>query len=424
MSVVWTVANREGLALDPGLGDLTRPLELPPNHWRQRVEEHLKQRAGERALPSPFIFASLTTDLPAAVRLAQKESPSQPFTLVYNGYILPMTPATTQQQAAAEFRQAFGEDAPGSIPSYLSIGGLIRDSDMGTVFAVANAITFCKLTGRELTLAPDSYLSELKVGPDSELGDTLYDHAYLPGYIEPRKAGRKEEGALPALTSGALRIGAVKTTLLSNAVQAQVVTDLPREAVWELLRQHAVAVDVEHIQPAAYGFDVRYPDYGHELCRRALSHLALRQGTPGSSPNLAEAFRGDELVRFQAFQSEVYRLETIRHYYSKIDADDNAWVVQMFAPDAIYQRADSTITGIDAIRAFYVGGGRKIRGTHTLTRIEPLRSGEIYVEGRFEGTGARSQSVQTGFSDRWRSRDGLVTFRQTMLAQGAQYVKE
>ncbi len=424
MSVVWTAPSRDQLASQPAAENPTRPLEFPHGHWHQRIEGHLKRLAVERGLPAPFFFASLATNFLDVVHHAQSEFPKQPFTLVYNGYPLPMTPATSDREASAQFRQAFGEDPSRQLPSYLHIGGLIRDSDMGFVFAVANAITYCKLTGRELTLAPDSYLSELKVGPDSELGDTLYDHAYLPGYIEPRKAGQKEEGALPALASGALRIGAVKTTLLSNAVQAQVVTDLPREAVWELLRQHAVAVDVEHIHPAAYGFDVRYPDYGHELCRRALSYLALHQRDPSSAPNLDEAFRGGERARFQAFQAEIYRLETVRHYYPRIDAGDNGWVVQMFAPDAIYQRADSTITGIEAIRAFYVGGQRKIRGTHTLTRIEPLRSGEIYVEGRFEGTGARGQSVQTGFSDRWRFRDGLVTFRQTMLAQGAHYVKE
>jgi len=114
--------------------------------------------------------------------------------------------------------------------------------------------------------------------------------------------------------------------------------------------------------------------------------------------------------------------EIVELYYKKIDARDIDWVVNMFADQAVYERAEASYAGKKAIADFYTNG-RKIQGKHT---IEPvIAEGErVVAYGEFNGVGAQNQPLHIGFCDVWTFKDALVVKRQTYLAMGSQYVKE
>lgn len=116
------------------------------------------------------------------------------------------------------------------------------------------------------------------------------------------------------------------------------------------------------------------------------------------------------------------RLEMIRDYYRRIDRQDLEWVVALFAPEAVYERADARYVGKDAIEHFF-RAERLIRGVHTIATLTQDESGRIFARGQFEGHGAANDARAVGFADVWEFRsDDKVCFRQTYLALGHAYV--
>ena len=112
-----------------------------------------------------------------------------------------------------------------------------------------------------------------------------------------------------------------------------------------------------------------------------------------------------------------------RLYYAKVDGGDVDWIVDLFAEDATYRRADAEYEGKAEIEAFY-RAGRKIRGEHVLNEIID-QDDRVMVTGEFVGTGVDGAPKRVAFADVWvfdeRSR---VVERRTYLAIGSDYVKE
>lgn len=113
----------------------------------------------------------------------------------------------------------------------------------------------------------------------------------------------------------------------------------------------------------------------------------------------------------------------IADYYKRVDAQDLDWVLALFADDAVYDRADASYVGIDAITRFY-RGERKILGAHTLDSIASSEE-LVMVTGVFSGKGHDGSSKHIGFADAWQfNNTGQVARRRTYLALGSDYVKE
>jgi ketosteroid isomerase-like protein len=114
--------------------------------------------------------------------------------------------------------------------------------------------------------------------------------------------------------------------------------------------------------------------------------------------------------------------ETVEEYYKRVDSGDVEWVIEIFAEDACYQRAEAEYAGKKAISRFY-REGRKITGNHTIE--EPLVIKDVVVvRGIFKGKGAHGEPKEVRFCDFWEFKDSLVRLRQTYLAIGSDYVKE
>ena len=126
-----------------------------------------------------------------------------------------------------------------------------------------------------------------------------------------------------------------------------------------------------------------------------------------------------------AYLSRLDASDIIREYYRRIDAHDTAWVVDLFAEDATYDRADATYRGRAAIAHFFQVE-RQIRGSHTLDDLLcDARLGLVAVTGAFEGAGKAGDARNVGFADVWRfNADQRVIRRQTFLALGSQYVRD
>jgi ketosteroid isomerase-like protein len=115
----------------------------------------------------------------------------------------------------------------------------------------------------------------------------------------------------------------------------------------------------------------------------------------------------------------------VAEYYPHIDAVDTDWVIELFADDAVYRRADVTYAGLPAIARFF-REERKIRGRHTLEGMwidSPSRS--VVVTGQFVGEGIAGDPRSVGFADVWQFNTAmLVARRQTYLALGHRYVEQ
>ncbi|MDT9598476.1 nuclear transport factor 2 family protein [Sphingosinicella sp. GR2756] len=112
----------------------------------------------------------------------------------------------------------------------------------------------------------------------------------------------------------------------------------------------------------------------------------------------------------------------IREYYRRIDAVDVDWVVDLFAPDAVYERADATYDGIAAISKFF-REDRQIRGEHVIDRIW-TDGDSVAATGEFRGRGAAGDARNVRFADVWMfDADGRVRCRQSYLALGHAYVE-
>ena len=116
--------------------------------------------------------------------------------------------------------------------------------------------------------------------------------------------------------------------------------------------------------------------------------------------------------------------DIVREYYPRIDGVETDWVIDLFAPEAVYERADATYTGRSAIDRFF-RHERLIRGAHI---IDDLWSDDatrtVFVTGRFEGCGAQGDARGVKFADVWQfDVVGKVTKRQTFLGLGHAYVE-
>ncbi len=112
----------------------------------------------------------------------------------------------------------------------------------------------------------------------------------------------------------------------------------------------------------------------------------------------------------------------VESYYPKVDNGDIEWVIDLFAENGEYKRADAVYSGKQAIADFY-RNDRKIRGAHVLERV--LVDGpNVVTLGRFVGKGHDGGAKDIGFSDYWQfDATGRVVLRKTFLALGNEYVK-
>ena len=118
-------------------------------------------------------------------------------------------------------------------------------------------------------------------------------------------------------------------------------------------------------------------------------------------------------------------LDTIKAYYRCIDAADIEWVVRLFSPNAIYERADCVYEGAKQIERFF-REERKIRGEHKIERLwEVPGAGVVVSTGHFEGVGKAGDARSVAFADIWHfDQQNRIGRRQTFLALGSQYVRE
>jgi ketosteroid isomerase-like protein len=111
-------------------------------------------------------------------------------------------------------------------------------------------------------------------------------------------------------------------------------------------------------------------------------------------------------------------------YYPRIDRVETDWVLALFAPEAVYERADMTYQGLPAIDKFF-RYDRQIRGTHIIEQLwSDEHSATVFVTGRFEGQGANGDARGVKFADIWHfNGSGQVVRRQTYLGLGHAYVE-
>jgi steroid Delta-isomerase len=113
--------------------------------------------------------------------------------------------------------------------------------------------------------------------------------------------------------------------------------------------------------------------------------------------------------------------DIVELYYQKVDAGDIEWVIDLFTDDAVYQRADCTYPGKQAIAEFY-RNSRKIRGKHSVEGL--VTEGDFVVAfGEFNGVGEQGQPKHVEFCDVWHFRGSKVDHRRSYLALGNDYVK-
>jgi ketosteroid isomerase-like protein len=113
----------------------------------------------------------------------------------------------------------------------------------------------------------------------------------------------------------------------------------------------------------------------------------------------------------------------IREYYRRIDASDTDWVLALFAPDAVYQRADATYRGAEQLRRFFCVE-RQIRGSHSLEHLWDIGPNVVAAVGSFEGVGVAGDSRCVRFADIWWfNAEQRVARRETFLALGNSYVR-
>jgi ketosteroid isomerase-like protein len=112
----------------------------------------------------------------------------------------------------------------------------------------------------------------------------------------------------------------------------------------------------------------------------------------------------------------------VRDYYAHIDQVDLDWVLALFEPDAVYERADATYAGISAISRFF-REERQIRGVHAIEQVW-TDADSVVALGEFRGTGAAGDARRVRFTDIWHFSAGRrVKRRQTFLALGHSYVE-
>ncbi len=113
--------------------------------------------------------------------------------------------------------------------------------------------------------------------------------------------------------------------------------------------------------------------------------------------------------------------QTLRNYYSWIDARELDNVMGLFAEDALYNRAGEVYSGKPQIDEFF-RHLRKLDGVHSIEGIF-VNGFNAFVVGEFKGVGYSNNPKQTGFIDHWQfNPEGLVIERKTALVEGSAYV--
>lgn len=214
-------------------------------------------------------------------------------------------------------------------------------------------------------------------------------------------------------------------SIRSNDFEITIRTQASREDIYEAMRTKYVPIALDNIEPIEGGFVLHFPDHISSRFAGDFFH-AYWAGTLAGKPDpLSHALTRmgcQSISEVEGILDPQFYSDLIHRYYDKIDKGDVEWVIAMFAPAAIYERADAKLDGHDAIAEFY-RSGRKITGTHLID--EPIVSGDtVIVRGVFDGKGADGSSKHVRFSDIWRFEGRLVVSRQTYLALGSSYVKE
>lgn len=119
------------------------------------------------------------------------------------------------------------------------------------------------------------------------------------------------------------------------------------------------------------------------------------------------------------------RRNLIEAYYARIDASDIEWVVRLFSPEAIYERADSSYRGATQLEHFF-RVERKIVGVHKIERLWEVAVDRVIIStGRFDGVGRGGDPRSVAFADIWYfDQQDRVNRRQTFLALGSEHVRE
>lgn len=108
--------------------------------------------------------------------------------------------------------------------------------------------------------------------------------------------------------------------------------------------------------------------------------------------------------------------ETVRRYYTLVDAQQYADLVQLFAEDSVYRRPGyDPLIGRDALISFYSGTRIITGGRHTINEL--IADGDkVAVAGRFAGTITGGKEVDIRFADFFTlAADGLIHLRDTFF---------
>jgi ketosteroid isomerase-like protein len=108
--------------------------------------------------------------------------------------------------------------------------------------------------------------------------------------------------------------------------------------------------------------------------------------------------------------------EVVRRYYSLVDAQEFAELVQLFSKDSVYRRPGyEPLVGREALSEFYSGRRVITGGRHAISEL--LADGpKVAVAGEFAGTVTGGQQVDVRFADFFTlDADGLICTRDTFF---------
>ncbi len=91
--------------------------------------------------------------------------------------------------------------------------------------------------------------------------------------------------------------------------------------------------------------------------------------------------------------------DLVLRYYEAVDNNDVAALLDLFEPDAVYERPGyDPLVGRAALEAFYTGVRLIESGRHGITQLV-CSDGKVAVQGTFEGRLRDASEVSLRFSD-------------------------
>ncbi len=108
--------------------------------------------------------------------------------------------------------------------------------------------------------------------------------------------------------------------------------------------------------------------------------------------------------------------EVVRRYYTLVDLQQYAELVQLFSEDTVYRRPGyEPLVGRDALADFYSGRRVITGGHHTISEL--LSDGpKVAVAGQFAGTITGGKEVDIRFADFFTlDSAGLIRVRDTFF---------